>query len=353
MKISHRLYVTVAPGILGVIAIAALGYWGQYQRQAPELFIELAAAAAVISLVTAWSNARFIAQRIERLAGTSASADERLGSNHDASSDATSRQSLTTLRGVVSAVAPAHVNRPPDEIDQIEQTVDRLSRAVDVAESDRAVGERRLEERVRDHARLMAAVADDATRRLDEVKLPLHILLENRFGELNENQEEMLGSARAAAEAIDMELVSLRRIAELDLGERQIRIDRVRPSEIIESIRPLLDAAAQAQGAVLHVEIAPLLPALNADRAQLQEALVTLFRLAIEGVEASAPLELTVGAMGAAGDSLRDAKGIELLLLGGTAPRKTIHGALAARIVVAHGGTLEKRDGVLRVTLPV
>ena len=48
-----------------------------------------------------------------------------------------------------------------------------------------------------------------ATRWLGQVRISLHILLENRFGDLNENQEELLGAARAAADEADAELRKL------------------------------------------------------------------------------------------------------------------------------------------------
>lgn len=35
MKVSHRLYLTVLPAILGVLAVAGLAYWGQYAHVIP------------------------------------------------------------------------------------------------------------------------------------------------------------------------------------------------------------------------------------------------------------------------------------------------------------------------------
>jgi hypothetical protein len=48
------------------------------------------------------------------------------------------------------------------------------------------------------------------------VRLPLQILLESPFGELNENQEELLRDARAAADAIDAALRKLGHVADID-----------------------------------------------------------------------------------------------------------------------------------------
>jgi signal transduction histidine kinase len=296
----------------------------------------------------AWLNARFLAQRIERLAGASATADQRLTRPLQAQAVAPAAELGGALRGVVSAVAPNRASRLPDEIDAIQLTLDRLSRAV---ESDRAGGQH-LAERVRDHARLLASVADDATKQLDNVRLPLHILLDNRFGELNENQEEMLGAARMAAEAIAADLTSLRQIAELDLGNRPMHLERLRPADLIEGIRPLLAAAAEAREATLATDVAPLLPAIKADRFALQEALTTLLKLPIVDVDAGVQLRLFVLADSTDGAASNRSNRIDIRLQGGKQPQHTIQSALAARIVAAHGGRVEKDGGALRIVLP-
>ena len=79
-----------------------------------------------------------------------------------------------------------------------------------------------------------------------------------------------------AAEAADADLVSLRQIAELDLGDHPLRRDRMKPSDIVEALRPMLVAAAESAGAAVEVSVAPLLPAIIGDRARLQDALATL-----------------------------------------------------------------------------
>ena len=57
-----------------------------------------------------------------------------------------------------------------------------------------------------------------AARQLDEIRMPLHILLENRFGDLNDNQEEMLATARTAADDAQALLERLRQVADVDRG---------------------------------------------------------------------------------------------------------------------------------------
>lgn len=326
MKISHRLYLTVAPAILAVLLLIGLRYWGVYGRTAPTLVLVVGAVAVVASLVMTWSNARYVARRLERLAGGPP--------GHGA---------LPSLRGVASALAPTRSGAPPDEIDEIESVVDRLSSAVSIAEVKSADREQVFERRVHDYALLLASIADASTTRLEEVRLPLHILLDNHFGDLNENQEEMLGAARAAAEAVDADMLSLRQIAAFDLSERPLREDRMRPSEIVDALRPLLLAAADAAGVTLEIDVAPLLPALIGDRALLQEALVTLFRDSVASVPTEAHALLGVSS---------ESTQVAFVMKGVGATAFSVRWAAAVRVVQAHGGAVVRAGEELRVHIP-
>jgi K+-sensing histidine kinase KdpD len=206
------------------------------------------------------------------------------------------------------------------------------------------VNEGEIDQRVRDYARLLLSIADAASARLEEIRLPLHILLENRFGELNENQEEMLGAARAAAEAADADMVSLRQLAELELGVQSLRRDRIKPSELIESLRPMLLAAAAAHRVTLELEVAPLLPVLTGDRARLQEALATLLR----GMGGTAPGERRVRIV-----VDRDEETIRVAIAGTTAEPASVRWMAAMRMIQAHGGAVAWHADDLSIELPV
>ena len=303
MRVAHRLYLTVGPAMLGVLVVAALAYWGQYARSVPQVILVVAAVAAVGTLALTWLNARYVAQRVERLAGA-----ESAGGGASVS-----------LRGIASAVAPGHIVAGADELDTIESAVDRL----------------------RDYATLMATVAGDLATRLEEVRLPLHILLENHFGELNENQEEMLGTARAAADAADADVVAMRQLADLDRGARTLRRDRMLPGDLVRALVPTLQAHAETRGVTLRVEIEPLAPAIWGDRPQLQEALAVLLGDAIASAEQN---ELTLSL------EKREA-GCRILVSGAGVGSKTVRRALAMRLVAAMGGRVEGKPGELSIVL--
>ncbi|HEY4217227.1 MAG TPA: hypothetical protein VGM67_08815 [Gemmatimonadaceae bacterium] len=311
MKISYRLYLTVAPAILGVLLIAGLFYWGQYAHVVPHAVLLVGVMAVLGSLILAGVNARILARRIEHLA---------------------SRLPATNAGG------------QPDELDRIAHGVDRLSTDARSAAEERADQERALENRTREYAALLAGIADDTAKRLEEVRLPLHILLENHFGDLNENQEEMLGAARTAAEAVDADLVSLRQIGELDLGDQPLRRDRMKPSELIEALRPMLVAAAESVGAAIEVNVAPLLPAIMGDRARLQDALAVALGDAVRSSPSGSRVQLRVDLHGS---ELR----IDMSGIGDLTP--SVRLTLAARVVAAHGGTLAWRQRSVTIEIPM
>jgi signal transduction histidine kinase len=200
-----------------------------------------------------------------------------------------------------------------------------------------------LEHRLRDYATLLSTIANDNAKRLEEVRLPLHILLENHFGDLNENQEEMLGAARAAAEAADADLVSLRQIAELDLGDHPLRRDRMKPSELLDALRPMLVAAAESVGATIEINVAPLLPAIIGDRARLQDALATTLGDAIRSADAGVRLHLAVD---------RHDGDIRAELAGHFGDSSSVRLAAAERIIHAHGGAIGRHPDALTLDLP-
>lgn len=318
MRISHRLYLTVLPSVLAVLLLASLTYWGQYEHTAPAILLIGGAIAVAASLVITWTNARYVSRRIERLASRR---PQRSETEPDSAPNA----------------------EQLDELDTIEQVIGRLSSAVDIAEATRE-GALKQQRRIHDYATLLVAIATGMAERLEEVRLPLHILLENHFGDLNENQEEMLGAARAAAEAVDADVMQLRQLAMLDLGTEEMRRDRLKLSELITAIRPTLVAAAEGAGATLEIEVEPLLPSVAGDRVGLQEALVTLCRGSIARAPSGAKIRMEV---------IRRDGTIAIELHGGGHAPMTVQTAVAIRLVQVQEGLVEDDDAGLRITLPI
>ena len=312
MKIGTRLYLTTLPSIVGMLLMGALAYWGQYERTAPSAVLVVGALAVALSLAITWSTARQVSRRIQRLA---------------------------------ASPSARHVSgRDPDELDTIAGEVERLVGAASQAEVHRATSQQEHEARTREYAGLLASIVDATVVRLEDIRLPLHILLDNHFGDVNENQEEMLGAARAATEAADRDMRHLRQIALLDLGQLPLRHDRIKPAELLESVRPLLVACTEGARTPIEIDVEPLLPSIDGDRARLQEALVSLMRGALSGSGEQARIRLA---------ATRDDTNVVLKLSGAQNPNLNAEWLAADRVVRAHGGTLHLVDGVLTINLPL
>jgi len=260
MRVSNRLLLTLAPSFVGLLTVVGLAYWGQYERQAPHFAVVAAMVALGASVMLALRNARYLAQRIERMAGTGPD------------------QSL-------------------DELDSIEQSVERLQAEVTVAREE-AVRERRaaIEGRT-ELATLLSTATGAASNALDEIRLPLHILLENRFGDLNENQEEMLGSAQSAAEEATALLRRLQLTADLDRGVVELRRDPVRVDDIVRNLLPTLQSLGQRRNVRVAADLSPALPRVPADRTYLHETLSILLRSAVERTADGGEVRITVEAV--------------------------------------------------------
>jgi signal transduction histidine kinase len=307
MRISQRMYLALLPAVLGVFTVAALAYWGQYAHAVPQWIVAVASVATVASLVIAWINARYVARRVERLATTSS----------------------------VQRSSDAATPRSPDELETIEGAVQDLSTAVGRAEAARQAEHSSLRDRQRSYAELLSLASRDALQRLDEIRLPLHILLENHFGDLNENQEEMLGSARAAAEQAGDAFQRLEEIADLDRGTLVMRRDRVRPADLVAGVLPALVAEGQQAGVHVTAEVAPALQSILGDRGRLQLALELLLHDSLRRTASGGEVRVTA-----------DVAGRDVLFAArhGDGAANPLATALGRRLIEAQGGSVSERD---------
>jgi signal transduction histidine kinase len=334
VNVSQRLYLAVMPAILGVFAVAALAYWGQYDRQAPHVLVIVGVIASVGSLVVAWRNTRYVASRVTRLA------------------------------------APVQVARD-DELDAIEQEVDRLRSAVAGAEAAQAGAQQRADASVQEYGALVADAATAAARQLDEIRMPLHILLENRFGDLNDNQEEMLAAARTAADDAQASLERLRQVADVDRGMLRLRVERVRLTDLVAALLPGLTAEAAHGSVAVSSDLSPWLPCAMGDRARVGQALALLATDAVRRTAAGGEVRITSGEPDSpehttagiragghtpaapAGDAPnRPEPMVRLVISHGTLPGRMTDIALADRLIAALGGRVQHSDDRTVISLP-
>jgi len=306
MKISHRLFLGVVPSLVGILTVAGLAYWGQYAHSVPNAVVWTAAAATVLSLGVAWWNTRYVAHRVERLAPNDAG------------------------------------DREADELDVIEQRVESLGEQASAAKADAVRAAEDAGRRTIEYATLLSEAATAASKQLAEARLSLHVLQDNHFGELNDNQEEMIGAAREATEAAEVELDHLRQIADIDRGALALRRDLVKPGEMIRSLLPLLNAQAAKQSVRVMSELEPALPRVVGDRGRLQDALGLILK---DAVRYALP-GTTISIHGTSEPST-----VTIIVNHGSAHSYTGDVALADRLIRAQRGSVSHRDDSTTIIL--
>lgn len=295
MKISHRLFLGVIPSLVGLLTVAGLAYWGQYAHTAPILVVWAAGVASIIALVLAWWNTRYVVHRVERLAARKGR-DAQL-----------------------------------DELDVIEQTVESLGEEAIAAKADAARAAEDAGRRTIEYATLLAEAVTSASRKIEEARLSLHVLQESHFGELNDNQEEMIGAAREATEAAEADLNHLRQIADIDRGALTLRRDLVKPADLIRSLLPILNAQAAKQGVRILPELEPALPRVIGDRGKLQDALGLILKDAVRYAVPGTSVSIHAAS---------EATKIKIIVHHGSPHSYTGDIALADRLIAAQGGSV-------------
>jgi signal transduction histidine kinase len=306
VKISQRLFLGVIPSVVGLFTVAGLAYWGQYAHTAPQLVVWAAGAATILSLGVAWWNTRYVARRVERLASAKGG------------------------------------NEETDELDVIEQRVELLGEAATAAKADAARAAEDAGRRTIEYATLLAETATSASKQLAEARLSLHVLQDNHFGELNDNQEEMIGAAREATEAAEVELNHLREIADIDRGALALRRDLVKPGEIIRSLLPLLNAQATKQGVRIVSELEPALPRAVGDRGRLQDALGLILKDAVRYAVPGTTISIHAAS---------ERSTVTIVVNHGSPHSYTGDVALADRLIRAQRGSVTHRDDSTTITL--
>ena len=334
MRIGQRLLLAVTPGILGVLAVAGLAYWGERGRQVPALLVAIVAIVTLLSLWFAWVTTRDLARRIERLGRLVDAHQARGPANEPTLLVALARETVSRLSGSGKAGA--------DELDAVERLVARFDgELARFAEKERAADLRIAEVRA-ETSQLLHDAGDRIVRRMDDVRLPLHVLLEAPFGELNENQEELLGVARAAADEASAEARKLREVGTLELSTGARR-DRLSAAELLRALLPILQAEGRRAHVGVDLDVPPALPAIVGDRSRLQEAMREVLARVVRGASADSSVRIAAGA---------DLHAVRVSV---SPVRNVTPDELSAerRVLEALGGGLSLKSGVAEITLPV
>lgn len=191
-------------------------------------------------------------------------------------------------------------------------------------------------------AMLLDALLGPLANALREVSLPLHILLEDRFGDLNENQVEMIAAARESVEQADGILRRAQRVRALEGRPRVDRDETTRPIDLCRGALAITAAREAHRGIMVEADLSPALPRIRGDRAHLEEALTIL----LSDAAAATPQggRLSLGAE-------EDAECAVRLVIrhGGGLRPISLDQLLAVRLVESAGGEVVFAAGATRV----
>lgn len=189
----------------------------------------------------------------------------------------------------------------------------------------------------------IADAIGSAERALMDASIPVHILLTTKFGELNDNQEEMIGAAAGALNRIAQELTVLKAVVCAAQARPTTQRRPARIGDVLRALEPELRDLAARMGASLKLSIEPGLPHACGDDRQLRDGI----RLAlIDDIRFAAP-GTTIEISAAATPS-------EILVSALTGAQRSANGTLmlAERILAAQGARLELGDGRSTIGIP-
>lgn len=163
-----------------------------------------------------------------------------------------------------------------------------------------------------------------------------------------------LGEARAALREILTDCERARLMVEqmrAALAMRRPRLGAVSLNEVLGDVVPLVAGRASSHGISLRLELAPVLPPVAADRAQLQQVVHHLLANALDTMIQSHREDTKVIAR----TSQQDHNRVELTIVGAEEPERL---AFWREVIAAHRGRLwhdRTLDGIsmIRFTLPV
>ncbi len=116
---------------------------------------------------------------------------------------------------------------------------------------------------------LIATVSHELKTPLTSVRMVLYLLHEKTVGPLSERQADLVATAREDADRLLKTLNDLLDLAKLEQGPSQLTLDRVAPSELVQSAVHSTQEIAAAEGMILQAEVAPDLPAVQIDRQRI------------------------------------------------------------------------------------
>jgi signal transduction histidine kinase len=145
---------------------------------------------------------------------------------------------------------------------------------------------------------LVSTASHELKTPLTSLRLAIHVLLEEIVGPLTAKQAELLVDARDNAERLLAMVNNLLDLARLERGREHLDIQPIQPDELLEAAAEAVRPRAQDKGIELLIEPHDELPAVAADRRQIEHALTNLLDNAVTYTDRGGRITLSAASDG-------------------------------------------------------
>jgi signal transduction histidine kinase len=122
----------------------------------------------------------------------------------------------------------------------------------------------------------IATASHELRTPLTSVQMGVHLLLERAAGELTEKQVEILSACREDCERLDTLMRDLLDVSRIEAGESKPRLEPIKTRDLINDAIKELRPQVESKGLDFRVEAPIDLPAVIADRSQVERVLSNL-----------------------------------------------------------------------------
>jgi NtrC-family two-component system sensor histidine kinase KinB len=141
--------------------------------------------------------------------------------------------------------------------------------------------------------RFLAVASQKLRDPLEKLRVAIHALARGYAGELKPLQADVVEGAQGEAEALDDLMADLFAVAELDSGRRTLKLERLRPIDLLREAQAHVRAATLEQGLTVEVEAYADLQRVEGDRRALRSIFENLLSNAIRNTGSGGYVRLT------------------------------------------------------------
>ncbi len=138
----------------------------------------------------------------------------------------------------------------------------------------------------------IATVSHELKTPISAIKMSARLLTDNRVGALNPEQQELINSISDDAERLLKITGELLNMSQVETGHIQLMLQVTDPQHIIEQAIQAVQLQAQQKGIMIHKNIHPNLPAIQADAEKTSWVLINFLTNAIKYSSESSAIEV-------------------------------------------------------------